>query len=85
MIGRKDDYLRIQNELEQLNDLEKINYLRYDLPEWVDYNIYYTNDDIYIHIGYDECEDSIGVNFDKFGYGLLPTLFSLLGLKSDFV
>ena len=85
MIGEVQRLKDIQNRMERMTDLEKIKYLRFDLPEDVDYIINIDNDSIYIHLGYDKYEDSIGVDFDEFGYSLLRTLFECLALKSDFV
>ena len=85
MIGKTEEYYEIQRELEKITDTDKIKYLKYDLPDWVEYNIQVDNDDVYIHLGYDENEDSIGVHFDESGYYLLLTLFECLGLKSEFV
>lgn len=71
MIGKVQRLKDIQNRLESMTDLEKINYLRFDLPEDIDYIINIDNDSVYVHLGYNEYEESIGVYFDKFGYSLL--------------
>ena len=85
MIGKVQRLKDIQNRLQSMTDSEKINYLRFDLPEDVDYIINIDNDSIYIHLGYNKYEESIGVEFDEFGYSLLRTLFGCLALKADFV
>ena len=85
MIGKVQRLKDIQNRLESMSDSEKINYLRFDLPYDIDYIISIDNDSVYIHLGYNEYKESIGVEFDEFGYSLLRTLFDCLALKSDFV
>jgi hypothetical protein len=85
MIGKVQRLKDIQHRLKSMTDSEKINYLRFDLPEDIDYIINIDNDSVYIHLGYNKHEESIGVEFDEFGYSLLRTLFECLALKSDFV
>lgn len=85
MIG---DYTKYVEELNQLDDEEKLKYLidlkeSEKLPE--DFEIRIDNDDVYIFFGYDKNDDSIGCSFNEFGYHLLPVLFNFIGLNSDFV
>ena len=80
--------IKYAQKIRDLSDADKLKYLielknSEKLPE--DFEIQIDNDDVYIHFGYDEDENSIGCHFDEFGYHLLPTLFDFIGLKSDFV
>jgi hypothetical protein len=82
------NYIKYAEKLRELSDIDKLKYLvelKYSekLPE--DFEIQIDNDDVYIHFGYDEDDNSIGLSFDEFGYHLLPTIFNFIGLKSDFV
>ena len=76
------------DKLIELNDKDKIRYLL-DLKRSEklsdDFLIQIDNDNVYIHLGFDENEDSIGCSFDEFGHHLLQTLFGFIGLESDFV
>ena len=76
------------DKLMELPDEGKLKYLqelKRDGKLSDEFQIQIDNDDIYIHLGYDENDDNISVSFDEFVYHLLPTLFNYLGLEYDLV
>jgi len=76
------------DKLMELPDEGKLKYLqelKRDGKLSDEFQIQIDNDNVYIHLGFDENDDNIGVSFDEFGYYLLPTLFNYLGLESDLV
>ena len=80
----KDKFISTWNELD---DEMRLRWLiktkdNQNIPEYI---IRVDNDSVFLEFIEDNEEDPEWVEFNEFGYHMLPTLFKAVGLKSDFV
>lgn len=72
-------------ELNYLTDKEKLRNLEALSIRKVPYKILIDNDDVYVKLGEDGDDESIGFSFDDFGYELLLTMFKYYDFDAELV
>lgn len=72
-------------ELNYLTDKEKLRNLEALSIRKIPYKILIDNDDVYVKLGEDEDDESIGFSFDDFGYELLLTIFKYYDFDAELV
>lgn len=72
-------------ELNYLTDKEKLRNLEALSIRKIPYKILIDNDDVYVKLGEDEVDESIGFSFDDFGYELLLTMFKYYDFDAELV